>query len=1355
MTSNESECVLLPMKVDAFIFNEAVCSGAAEDAKIAPITQPNYTFLRLKSDLIQDDVLDHIYLGHTSPATANSRYTNLATGKPWPRRQGVYLHWTLPRAYRSGSQSGQAIDAATSYPDTPTRWLVIRTIEKDTVMPVDAKDHIEEVESWVIESDRRSDLDDLDYWVDLQVDVSPFITGDGDEGADIDEQAEVFIGWKVPANEWQEAPSGTYPRVKLSLLNSSNPLFPDYQPHNSNVFSMVDNFSYFDGAGWKTLAAATAHYHVIGWHSIQDADLFNQPHENTSHSELLELLMMRLEDADGKETWLNSKTSIHSVCHGSMYSVKYTASGKPASVPADAATRTLMNDMSIAVGTTPLDSLLAWVSASYAESPSTDDTTVHKLEELLLHIEKLLHAHDDGVDALLEADDQVHNWNYSRIDGGTVFHISAAADGEGSSGEISDEDRKLLLNLNQAQTLVDLAARYLRQARWELFAMWWNAVSDEQPDKEGYAARVSRILQRIKTLEKLRDTEQQSVNDMSSQGNYKKTTHEPFHQQRDPTLLVGGIRSGWPHAFLDLLTVRLESQTVLLSEKLSSSWNDLVSKVLPRLPSGIQGVATSLVKEFVSLLPSSDNAPSTSDDGSIVPLYHDQGLNPTNDNDAPWRDRWNDAQPWFPLFLEWEAEYTHIPFEHWSLEERATRLSRTAKLRAGIREDITLYEKGLDDKRIVSGRSLLLPQATFSLQAKVAQVLKDTPKSTLEEVGISDEDRKLLETSLYQLPFLSSPLSGLNDHLATRSQGAHIKPTNRTADQGVIPIQTAARPEFNIDTEALRDMRLETAPTPYGFLADFRTASQPAFKPVVHGQFRFTQLNIVDKFGQAVHVIDPTPSANGPPPLYPCISEYYEPQLVNNDESRANTVTKDEDGKSQYLQLAMYINQAARLNTTFVELCQGKDEVHETTGHWRPVDPDSQDGPGPVWGWVVLNNADNGLQLFTSDGAFYGEVRFGGNGNASVSPKWLPFSTPATGVDTSLDRLIDKLKDVKYLRAFTGMLMAAQAKLPAPPSAYAQYVNALVGQPIALVYVGFSLELAENAYVSQSSLESSSLSKSRTLLATDEGNERYYFPMKLGDKERGYDGLMGFFNALDTPSLGNEVNLTTFFTYFDGRTDAERVASGTGDPLRMISKDNYINLQAFWLDPLNYVPNSESSASQVAARLFSDRATYLTVVGAILSPFVPLHASISTLPTCKLQLPPWTWQRAMSKMSAFFHLGPIVIPGDVPRYQEKYRLARESDFSKEIDVPESAVPIPNMGVAPWSWLQPYWESSSSQRIEPVQSGESGIAEARTTEYMSLGLSKAVDGRPRFEKGPYTAIEGFLQLKSPLLNESSG
>lgn len=57
MLGDLNDTICLPMKLDAFVFNGPVCSGGAEKdearAKIAPITQPNYTMLRIYDALIQ------------------------------------------------------------------------------------------------------------------------------------------------------------------------------------------------------------------------------------------------------------------------------------------------------------------------------------------------------------------------------------------------------------------------------------------------------------------------------------------------------------------------------------------------------------------------------------------------------------------------------------------------------------------------------------------------------------------------------------------------------------------------------------------------------------------------------------------------------------------------------------------------------------------------------------------------------------------------------------------------------------------------------------------------------------------------------------------------------------------------------------------------------------------------------------------------------------------------------------------------------------------------------------------------------------------------------------------------------
>jgi hypothetical protein len=275
--------ISVPLKLDAFVLNPEVCNGQETDAKIAPITQPNYTFLRLTNFIVQNDILNPVDLHSTTPPQWNSRLTDLGSGARRENRQGVYVHWMLPRVYRSGmaaTESGPDNRQKDGLPEpanpdnseknvpqfrlVPSRWLVIRRIHEGTAFP--ANSGIPELQAWVVESDRRYDIKTLGPDVDLQTDVSPFVHPT--RQVNIEQQAEVFIGARFPAKEWKESEEPV-DRVPLSLLNGGNLLFADYQIHNSNVFSIVDNFSYPDPQNSKKklyLERATASYYVIGWH---------------------------------------------------------------------------------------------------------------------------------------------------------------------------------------------------------------------------------------------------------------------------------------------------------------------------------------------------------------------------------------------------------------------------------------------------------------------------------------------------------------------------------------------------------------------------------------------------------------------------------------------------------------------------------------------------------------------------------------------------------------------------------------------------------------------------------------------------------------------------------------------------------------------------------------------------------------------------------------------------------------------------------------------------------------------------------------------------------------------------------
>lgn len=103
--------VLVPMQSSTFILNEKVCDPSL-DVKIAPVSQPNYTFLRLSNNMILPDILDEHGLTSASPAALNSRVTDLGTGKLRRNRVGVHLHWILPRAYRSAPAASPSANEA-------------------------------------------------------------------------------------------------------------------------------------------------------------------------------------------------------------------------------------------------------------------------------------------------------------------------------------------------------------------------------------------------------------------------------------------------------------------------------------------------------------------------------------------------------------------------------------------------------------------------------------------------------------------------------------------------------------------------------------------------------------------------------------------------------------------------------------------------------------------------------------------------------------------------------------------------------------------------------------------------------------------------------------------------------------------------------------------------------------------------------------------------------------------------------------------------------------------------------------------------------------------------------------------
>jgi hypothetical protein len=892
------DIVLVPIQLQAFVLNEKVCNTGEDDdkgARIIPITQPNYTFLRLDNFFIQSDVLNHADLHNAAPAQTNSRTYDLGANPPGPRtsRFGVYVHWILPQAYRSGvvaadsvpddrhdnerlkrglpardeqpSEGGRRNKGTPEYLQPPTRWIIVRKLDLESVDPPEAKQYMKEYEAWVLESDYLWDLDDIPPDYDLQVDVSPFIVGQSDGSTNIDEQAEVFIGRKTPLEDYLADPDATY--ANISILRSGNQFFADFQLHNSNVFSILDNFEYFDtpvsanrrcpnriGQG-KHLKKATASYYLLGWHSSSSTDPLFDETKTFTHEKKLEGIFMTLKESglgNVADEFLNSTSPARLCLHGAMYDVKWDLDSKPEHVPADDYSEILHNqDLPVfSVGTTPLDALITYCTA---RKDKEKDNVIEKLEEEILAIDSLLHARDDGVEGQREAKDMVYNWNFSRAQAGTHYFLAGEDDGK-QCKRPDDKTIAVLKELNEYQQVRDACDRAATQYRWDMFSLWWTYatdVADKNPrnkSNKDYKTKADDIATRLKKIQShMTDLGAHIESLIGNTDALKKSTLPFYYRARDPTVLLGGIPSGWPEDFSKNVGVRLAVQCVTNSTPPHQGLMNLVPIIESTFPGAPLAAASNLLSEFWALLP--DNLVATKPaDGQTYPQFH-APLEGVIDGTPP-RDQWQNRQPWFPLYVEWEVEYTHVPFELWSLQEQAARLSSPKVVRYGIpaTDETPLWQqmaKGdpspSENTRIISGRVLILPQPSFSLMAKVKQLFDDTPPKLLDPY-LDKSERQYLLDHLSRLSYLSCPLTGLTEGLLTLSTGAHIKPENNYVTDGgqeyTMAMDAAEYPNAGFNKTNIELIQNTSAFTPYANLSDFSRAEFCPFKPATHGQFR-------------------------------------------------------------------------------------------------------------------------------------------------------------------------------------------------------------------------------------------------------------------------------------------------------------------------------------------------------------------------------------------------------------------------------------------------------------------------------------------------------------------------------------
>lgn len=283
------------------------------------------------------------------------------------------------------------------------------------------------------------------------------------------------------------------------------------------------------------------------------------------------------------------------------------------------------------------------------------------------------------------------------------------------------------------------------------------------------------------------------------------------------------------------------------------------------------------------------------------------------------------------------------------------------------------------------------------------------------------------------------------------------------------------------------------------------------------------------------------------------------------------------------------------------------------------------------------------------------------------------------------------LENESSFKLVTNAINYAIANSHHVPTSHAGFLHGLIGRPLALANMGWSLELGEPVLKNQA-----------TGAVVQDDLLTYEFGLKLGDHEKKYDGLVGYFG---TKSMSSELDFAKLFPP---------------------SSLEYPKIKP-------YYPSALPTAT--IADIATQHNSALHIFGGIIDPYSSVHASTGILPIKAIQLSPWVVEAAMRKITTFFRLGPLLVTNDLPKptaFLDSLPTTNDitSSGTSKVELP-ATTPVDK-----WSWLQPYLV---------------GVDE----KFVVAGLANPGSLRPKWEKTPYTALEGYLLAFGQNIPDKSG
>ncbi|MCF3106272.1 hypothetical protein IPZ58_32570 [Streptomyces roseoverticillatus] len=946
------------------------------------------------------------------------------------------------------------------------------------------------------------------------------------------------IGRHTEAARWAE--SAAEQPTFLTATGPGTLAFAAFQPHCQDVFSFHDPLAQlprpFDRLG----------YQVIGWHATDSDDPLADPQVREA-----------LEGSLGWQVDGTPPPGARTVYTGRVHSVSphYDPSGEqwpdPTVAVADSArsaltaltTHKAATDPSLTLAPALLDQLQ---SNTLARADEPDNT--HHLADILLGA-----GFGDGTAS--------YAWHA----------VPPSTADEAASPEDERRARAVEAALNAAQHAYDRADRELAGLRRRLYGMWrlqglpvlprgydhQQLTQELDPAREGsLAARVRAGRQeadRLRAALPDGDTPAQltesvrryaQAHGLPTGWGLKRVAPAPFHRALDPAVVLQGAGS-LPVSDDTTLRCRFGDQTVTAVQLVDNSVEftadraDLACNTLD-LGTGehsvMPGSTRALLREAFLLDPHSPAVQPRPTDGR--PDTVPAATPRTGTAPAFGNDPWE--QPWHPLHLLWEIEYHPLPHDQWRFDG----------------DRYSCPEPRPEAARTYTGRTLLSDHLPRSLADQLRQYAPDDHELAPHCDALAER--------VVRGDVLSSSLAGLRDMLIGQDPG-----------QGVPPL--GAPPEL---AELIGDA-YRTSPDPGPLPVPFEGWPDSGFQQLRAGQFRFLRLTLVDSFGRALDVITPAGTGGASGLRHPVVAERLRPQHVPEALGTA---------PEHVIQLPPRLPQAARLG---LDLMDAARDAHRAT---------HLDDGSPLAGWIVPNLVDGSLTAYAPDGTALGLLRWAYRiGRPVREAVWTPLPGAAPA---GLDALRAEFPHVHALITWFQGAGADGSPLPAAmdlletslvdivPTAGAASA-ALAGRPLALVRCRLHLDLDGPP-------------------PTDPGWQHifdhepprpeftgYSWPVRLGERLRMGDGLVGYFADADPGVLRTVVAP-------DG-AHPRIAAIGDGTHLRVTA----------------------------------GTAQHLTL---LVDPHAPVHATTGLLPTTTLEIPHRFTDGPLNRMRTVLRTGPLLTP---------------------------------------------------------------------------------------------------------------